>query len=246
MDPNLIQEQRPALASYDALAGLIEHSLVRPDLSEEDVAAGCYTAVEYGLAAVLVRPSDVDLALRITSGASVRVVSVAGFPHGSSGTATKLYEGRDLLRRGVKEVCLVANVGKLLSRQFQYVETEILQMSESCHEAGGLLHVIFENAYLAQDLKIILSKILKRTETDFAVTSTCFAPTGYSLADVQLMKRVLGDKVRIKASGGVRTIDHALEAYNAGCDRLGCTFTVTILEDWKKHLAARASQASAS
>ena len=78
------------------------------------------------------------------------------------------------------------------------------------------------------------------------MTSTCFAPTGYSLADVQLMKRVLGDKVRIKASGGVRTIDRALEAYSAGCDRLGCTFTVTILEDWKKHLAAVASKAAAS
>src|SRR5690606_28758474 len=100
----------------------------------------------------------------------------AGFPHGSSNTATKLYEGRDLLRRGAKEVSLVVNYGKMISRQFQHVETEILQMSESCHQAGAILKVIFENAYLAQDLKIILCKMCKRTDPDFAEPGTGFAP----------------------------------------------------------------------
>jgi deoxyribose-phosphate aldolase len=220
---------------------MIEHSLVRPDLSEDEVAAGCHAAAEYGIAAVQVRPSDIELALRITEGSGVCVASVVGFPHGSSNTATKLYEGRDLLRRGAAELSFVVNIGKLLSRQFQYVETEILQMAESCHEAGAVLKVIFENAYLAEDLKIILSKILKRTEADFAETSTCFGPTGYTLADVQLMRRILGDLVKVKACGGIRTLDRAIEVYNAGCDRIGCTLTVTLLEDWKKRLSAKAA-----
>ena len=239
-------DQRPPLTTYEDLAGMAEHSLVRPDLSEEDVTQGCHVAQHYKVAVAMVRPSDVDLAVRILGDGPVRIGSVVGFPHGSSNTATKLYEGRDLLRRGVKEVSLVVNIGKMLSRQFQHIETEILQMSESCHQQGAVLKVIFENAYLAEDLKIILCKMLKRTETDFADTCTGFGPSGCALADVQLMKKILGDRVRLKASGGVRTVDKALEVYNAGCDRFGASSTVSILEDWKKRLEKLAQKPPAS
>ena len=118
-----------APTTYEELAGMIEHSLVRPDLTEDLVAAGCRLAYDYRVAAAVVKPCDVDIAVRILDGSGVAVASVAGFPHGSSNTATKLYEGRDLLRRGAKEISLVVNVGKMISRQFQYVETEIMQMA---------------------------------------------------------------------------------------------------------------------
>ena len=241
MDQN-IEEARPALETYDDLARLIEHSLTRPDLSEDEVSTGLWLAREYRVAAVVVRPCDVDLAVRILDGSGVAVASVAGFPHGSSNTATKLYEGRDLLRRGAKEIAIVTSPGKMISRQFQHIETEILQMSESCHQAGALCKVIFENGYLAEDLKVILCRICKRCEVDYAETSTCFGPTSHTLPDLALMKSILKDRVKMKASGGVRTLDQAFAVYNAGCDRFGSTATAVILEDWKRILAEREAE----
>lgn len=236
---------RPPLQTYEALAKLIDHSLVRPDLTDDEVAVGCRAALEYGVAAVTVRPSDADLAFRILEGSGVAVAAVVGFPHGSSTTAAKLYEGRDLLRRGVKEIEFVVNVGKMLSRQFQYIETELMQMAESCRQANALFKVNLECAYLSTDLKVIASKILKRIEADFAVTSTCFGPSGYHSRDIDLLKNYLGKRVRIKAAGGVRTLDKALEVYQSGCDRFGATSTVNILEDWKAQLARKAAAAGA-
>lgn len=241
VDPNINyqQEERPPLTTYEDVAGRLELSLTRPDLHEEEVHAACQKALAYGIASVVVRPSDVDMAVRILGGSPVAVASVAGFPHGSSNTATKLYEGRDLLRRGVREVSLVVNYGKMISRQFQHVETEILQMSESCHQSEAILKVIFESAYLAQDLKIILCKMCKRTDTDFAETDTGYGPGGYTSEDLTLLKSICKDVVKIKASGAEGTLDKFTEAYNAGCERFGSTGVFAIADEWKKVLAAR-------
>ena len=239
------QEIRPALATYEALAKLIDHSLVRPDLTEDEVSVGCRVALEYGAAAVTVRPADVDLAVRILGGSGVVVAGVVGFPHGSSTTSAKLYEGRDLLRRGAKEIEFVVNIGKMLSRQFQHIETELMQMAESCRQSDARFKVNLECGYMATDLKIIACKILKRIEADYVVTSTCFGPSGYSLADIETLKKYLGQRVKIKAAGGVRTLDKALEVYQAGCDRVGATSTVNILEDWKAQIARQAAAATA-
>jgi deoxyribose-phosphate aldolase len=138
---------------------------------------------------------------------------------------------------------MVLNIGKLISRQFQYVETEILQISQTCHESGALLKVIFENAYLTEDLKIIACKICKRAEADFVKTSTGFAPSGATREDLILMKRVVKDVCRVKAAGGVRTLDQALEVYDLGCDRFGATQTAAILDAWKARLAEQQAPA---
>ena len=238
------EESRPPLETYESLAKLIDHSLVRPDLTDDEILVGCRAALEYGVAAVTVRPADVDLAVRTLQGSGVAVAAVVGFPHGSSTTAAKLYEGRDLIRRGAKEIEFVVNVGKMLSRQFQFVETELAQMAESCHEANVLLKVNLEISYLANDLKIIACKILKRIQAGYAVTSTCFGPAGYHLSDVEMLRNYLGSRVKIKAAGGVRTLEKALQVYQAGCDRFGATSTVNILEDWKTHLARQAAAAA--
>jgi deoxyribose-phosphate aldolase len=154
----------------------------------------------------------------------------------------KIYETRDLIRRGVTEIDTVINLGKMISRQFQYVEMELQQMAEACHEGGATLKVAFENGYLPDDLKTIACKIVKRAGADYARTSTPFGPSPYSLEDVALMKRLLGDRAKIKASGGVRTITDVLELREAGCARVGTIATVSILEDWKAKLALQNSQ----
>ncbi len=233
-----MDQERPPLASYEELAKMIDHSLLRPELTEEQVAEGCRIARQYNVATVTVRPADVDLAVRWMEASGVPVGSVAGFPHGDSTTAAKLYEARDLLRRGAREIDMVLNIGKLISRQFQYVETELLQMADACHEAGAILKVIFENAYLTDELKIVACKISTRAGVDFVKTSTGFAPTGATIEDLRLMRRCVGPEVRVKAAGGVRTLDKAIEVCQVGCARFGATATVKILEDWKARLAA--------
>ncbi len=228
--------------SYEDIAGMIEHPVLAPELSEEEVHTGCEIARHYRIATVTVRPSDADLAVSWLRGSSVAVGSIVSYPHGSSTTSVKIYETRDLIRRGVTEIDTVINLGKMISRQFQYVEMELQQMAEACHESGAILKVAFENGYLPDDLKTIACKIVKRAGADYARTSTPFGPLPYSLVDVQLMKRLLGDSAKIKASGGVRTITDVLELREAGCTRIGTIATVAILEDWKAKLALQNSQ----
>ncbi len=224
----------------------MEHPVLRPELTEEEVHIGCEIARQYRIAAVTVRPSDVDLAVSWTKGSGVAVASVVSYPHGSETTSMKVYATRDLLRRGATEIDTVINIGKMISRQFQYVEMELQQMAEACHEAGAVLKVAFENGYLTEDLKTIACKIVKRAGADYARTSTPFGPAPYSLDDVVLMKRLLGDKAKIKASGGIRTIREVLELREAGCARIGTSVTVAILEDWKAQLALQESQTTAT
>src|SRR5579863_6410158 len=235
---------RPPLSTYEGLAKMIDHSLVGPELTDEQVVAGCELAKRYQVASVTVRPCDIDLAVRLLGGSGVAVGSIAGFPHGSSTTAVKLYEVRDVLRRGAKEVDMVLNISKLLSRQFQYVETELLQSAEECHKQGALLKVIFENAYLTDELKIIACRICARAEVDFVKTSTAFGPGGYTIEDLKLMRAHTPEHIGVKAAGGVRTVEKALEVYQVGCSRFGATATAAILDEWKARLQEMAGRAA--
>jgi deoxyribose-phosphate aldolase len=243
MVPDTVQA-RPPLSRYEDLSRMIDHSLVRPELTDDEVIAGCELARRYGVATVSVRPCDVELAVRALEGSAVKVGSVAGFPHGSSTTAVKLYEARDVLRRGAREIDMVLNIAKLRSRQFQYIETELLQMAEACHKEGALLKVIFENAWLTAELKIVACRICGRAGVDFAKTSTGFAPSGYTLEDLRLMRAHLPEQVGLKAASGVRTLEKAKEVYEAGCTRFGATATAAILDAWKAELLRRQSAAS--
>jgi len=238
---NPMDHERPPLTSYEDLAKLIDHSLVRPELTEDEVREGCDLAARYSVASVSVRPSDIEIAVRILRGTEVAVGSVTGFPHGSSNTATKLYECRDLIRRGAKEIDMVLNIGKLVSRQFPYVETELIQMSNACHAEGVILKVIIETAYLNRELKLIACRIAKRAEVDYVKTSTGFAPSGYTIEDVRLMYEKCNGRVKVKAASGVRTLDAALEVYHAGADRFGATQTAPILDAWRARLASQSA-----
>ena len=238
-----MDDVREPLATVEALAKLIDHSLLRPELSDDDVRAGCALAASYNVASVTVRPADVDIAMRELRGTSVAVGSVAGFPHGSSNTPAKLYEARDLIRRGAREIDMVINIGKLISRQWPYIETELVQMSKACHAEGAILKVILETAYLTDELKIVACKIAKRAAVDYVKTSTGFAPAGYTLGDLRLLYAKCHPSVKVKAAGGVRTLEAALAVYQAGADRFGATQTAAILDAWKTHLSAQAQAA---
>ena len=228
---------RPPLATFENVSKLIDHSLLRPELPDSAVLEGCRIARQYNVATVTVRPCDVDTAVRAMAGSGVGVSTVAGFPHGSQTTATKLYEVRDLVRRGACEVDMVLNIGRLISRQFEYVESELAQAAEACHEGGALLKVILENAYLTDELKIVACRIATNAGADFVKTSTGYAPSGATIEDLKLMRAHAGPNVRVKAAGGVRTLEGVLEVYKVGCSRIGATATVAILEAWKRALA---------
>src|ERR1035438_8777198 len=211
-----------ALTSWEDLAQLIDHPLVKPELTDEQVIEGLELAKRYRIACASVRPCDIDLAVRTLQGSSVKPGAVCGFPHGSQSTATKLYEARDLLRRGAREIDMVVAISKLLSREFQYVQMEHQQMAELCHKEGALLKVILENAYLSDELKIIACRCCERAEVDFVKTSTGFAPSGYTLADIALMRRHLPEEIGVKAAGRTRA---------------GTTSAAAILDEWKTRLA---------
>jgi deoxyribose-phosphate aldolase len=225
------------LETYESLASLLDHTLLSPELTETQVAHGCELARRYQVAAAVVRPCDIDVAVRILGAGPVKPASVAGFPHGDQNTGTKLYEARDLLRRGAKEIDMVLNVSKLLSRQFQHVETEILQMSDSCHKEGAKLKVIFETAWLTSELKIIAARICTRAEADIVQTATGFGPPA-SAADVQLLRKHVPEDMEVKAMGGISSLEQVLEAIELGAGRIGTGATASILDAWKLRLQA--------
>lgn len=243
MDQN---EAKRALKTYEDLAGRCVETLLGPEMSDDAVLDGCREAARRGVAAVVVRPSDVDAMVRALEGSATVVASVAGYPHGASTTAVKVYETRDLLRRGAKEIHLTLNLGKLVSRQFQYVETELLQIARACHESGALLAVSLEGGALAEDLRIIAMKIAKRCEADVVKTSGGYGPPADVAAELALMSRILRGESRIEACGGIETLDGALTAYEQGAERLGGERMGGILDAWKARLEEEARQAAAT
>jgi deoxyribose-phosphate aldolase len=221
----------PPVETYESLATLVEHVMLRPDMSTDDIAEGCRTAVSFGVGAVLVRPCDVEVAVRWLAGTGVIVAATVNHPYGTSTTATKLYEGRELLRLGAKELDFVINSASLRSRQFQHVETELMQIVRSCHEDGAKLKVVLNNRFLATDLKIIATKISKRVEADFLSLD-------YIEQDVALIQPILKSAAELKCSGPVDHLDQILSVRAAGFSRIGVTSTHALLSEWKARLEA--------
>ena len=217
----------PPQPAYEDVAGVIEHRVLGPSLTEDDVHASCDLARRYRIAAIVIRQSDADAVVRWMEGSGVAVASTVGFPHGYSTTPTKLYEARDLLRRGVKEIDVALNTPKMIARQFQYLETELRQLADACHESGGLLKVTFDWGLLAEDLRAIAVKIVKRAGADFA---------GASAGDIPALNVLLRDRARIKV-GEVATLAEVQVAREAGAARVETIATREILDAWKAELA---------
>ncbi len=221
----------PTELTVPEIAALIDHSLLRPELTDSDVLSGCALAERYGTWSVCVRPADIVLASCRLAGTKVVIGTVVGFPHGSSTTASKLFETDLALHDGALEIDMVINIGKLRSGEHGYVEDEIAEIAEATHSAHGLVKVIFENAYLTDEQIVAASRISERAGAEFIKTSTGFAPGGATVHDLALMLGATSPKVQIKAAGGVRTLDHLLELFALGVTRFGATATAAILDD---------------
>jgi deoxyribose-phosphate aldolase len=217
--------------TYESLASMIDYPLLDPMLSAEDVAEGCRMARKYAIRAVVVRPCDLQLVVQWLSGSGVLPVSVAGHPDGISTTAVKLYEGRDLLRIGSREIEFVLNPASLLARSFQHIETELQQISQSCHQSGAKLTVVYNNRRLAEDHKIIATKISRRIEADTLSID-------HSDADLALLRPMLKDVLKLKRATSVESLEEALAARDAGYASFTSLNPAGVLEAWKAHLAA--------
>ncbi|WP_433074391.1 deoxyribose-phosphate aldolase [Dactylosporangium sp. CA-052675] len=212
------------------VAKMIDHSLLRPELTTADVRHGCEIAARREVASVCVRPSDVPLAVTALAGTGVLVGTVAGFPHGDTTTAVKAAEARALVEAGADEIDMVLHIGRLRDGDTGYVHDDIAAVVAVAQ--GRIVKVILENAYLTDAEKVTGCRLAERAGAHFVKTSTGFAPGGATLADIRLMRATVSPSVAVKAAGGVRTLDTLLTLHEAGATRFGATATETILDDF--------------
>jgi deoxyribose-phosphate aldolase len=211
------------------IAKMIDHSILRPELTTDDVRSGCAIAAKYQVASVCVRPCDVPLAFSLLRGSGVLVGTVVGFPHGDTPTVIKVAETVLAIEQGAAEIDMVINVGRLRSGDIAAVEAEIAAVVAAA--AGAPVKVILETAYLTNEQKLAACWASERAGAAFVKSSTGFAPGGANLDDLALMRSAVSAKVRVKASGGVRTLDQILAMASVGVTRFGSSATAEILED---------------
>ncbi|PZF79974.1 deoxyribose-phosphate aldolase [Jiangella anatolica] len=216
---------------------MIDHSLLRPELTREEVLAGLATARAYGAATVCVRPADVGLAVAELRGSGVAVGTVVGFPHGGATTATKVGETAELVAAGAAEIDMVIDIGRLRDGDAGHVEEQIAAVVAA---AGGRpVKVILENWYLSDEQKVAGCAASERAGAAYVKTSTGFAGGGATAADVALMRHSVSPAVGVKAAGGVRTLDALLTLRELGATRFGATTTAAMLDDLAMRLASR-------
>jgi deoxyribose-phosphate aldolase len=224
--------------TYEQIAKMIDHSLLPPVLTDQDLEDGCRVALEYRVASVCIKPYYLKRCAEILAGSTVVPSTVIGFPHGSHATRVKLAETEAALADGGKELDMVVNLGKVLSRDWDYVRRDIQAVVQCAHQAGAKVKVIFENCYLQDEHKIRLCEICGELRADWVKTSTGFGTGGATIDDLKLMRKHAPPHVQVKAAGGVRTLDALLEVRAVGCTRCGATRTREILDECKRRLAA--------
>lgn len=213
-----------------SLSHLIDHTLLRPDATHDEIAQLCYEARKHGFASVCVNPSHVKLCADLLKGSDVLTCTVVGFPLGATSTEAKTFEAQKAVRDGAKEIDMVINVGALKSRDYELVEQDIASVAAAVHSGGAILKVIIEAALLTDEEKVAASQLAKVAGAEFVKTSTGFGPGGATAEDVALMRRVVGPKIGVKASGGIRTRADAQKMVEAGATRIGASASVKIVE----------------
>lgn len=213
------------------IAQMIDHSLLRPELTEQDIRRGCEIAKKYKVATVCCNPSDVILVKKLLQDSSVKTTTVIGFPNGYSKTETKVFEAEQAIKDGAVELDMVINIGKLLSGDYDYVGGDIKAVVEAAHRHGILVKVIFENCYLSDEQKKIACRLAEEAGADFVKTSTGFAAGGATLEDLKLMRENVSERIQVKAAGGVRDLQMAMKVRQVGCTRFGATRTEQIMEE---------------
>jgi len=223
--------------SYEAVAKMIDHSLLNPTLTADDLEAGCRLAAEYGVASVCILPYALARCAEILRGSGVKASTTIGFPHGGHATAIKLAEARRALADGGEELDMVVNISQVLSGDWDYVRDDIRAVVGAAHEAGQKVKVIFENCYLNDDQKVRLCQICGELGADWVKTSTGYGTGGATHEDLKLMRANSPAHVQVKAAGGVRDLDSLLAVRALGVTRVGASRTREILDECRRRLA---------
>ena len=213
-----------------SIAGLIDHTLLRPDATRDEIRKLCREARKYNFASVCINPYWVPLAAAELSGSPVKVCTVVGFPLGATSTEAKVAETDAALRVGAQEIDMVQNVGALRSGENDAVKDDIAAVAGAAHRAGAILKVILETALLDDNQKVMACMLAKMARADFVKTSTGFGPSGATVHDVELMRLAVGPDMGVKASGGIRTLDDLKKMAAAGATRIGASASVKIVE----------------
>ena len=218
-----------------AIAGLIDHTLLRADATRDDIVKICREARKYSFASVCINPYWVPLAAAELAASSVKVCTVVGFPLGATSTEAKVAETEAALRVGAQEIDMVQNVGALRSGDNDAVKADIAAVVVAAHRAGAIVKVILETALLDDNQKVMASMLAKMAKADFVKTSTGFGPSGATAHDVELMRLTVGPDMGVKASGGIRTLDDLRKMAAAGATRIGASASVKIVEATAGH-----------
>lgn len=213
------------------IAHMIDHTLLKPDASQDQIAQLCYEARKHGFAAVCVNPANVKLAAQLLKGSPVAVCAVVGFPLGATSPEVKAYEAQQAIEDGATEIDMVINVGALKSKDYELVERDIATVVRTCHNNQAICKVIIEAALLTDEQKIKACQLAKAAGADYVKTSTGFGPGGATVEDVALMRRVVGPEMGIKAAGGIRTLEAVKQMVKAGATRIGASAGVKIVQE---------------
>jgi len=222
--------------TYADVAGMIDHSLLRPVLPQEELEAGCRLAREYRVASVCILPYYLGRCTQLLAGSAVVPSTTIGFPHGAHATRVKAFEADQALADGGLELDMVVNISKVLSGDWGYVRDDVRAVLEKVRARGAKLKVIFENCYLDAAQKIRLCEICGELSVDWVKTSTGFGSGGATDEDLVLMREHTPAHVQVKAAGGVRDLDRLLRVRELGCSRSGATATRVILDEAKRRL----------
>jgi deoxyribose-phosphate aldolase len=222
--------------TYLDVAKMIDHSLLNPTLTAADLEQGIQLAKDYDVASVCILPYALKRCAELLQGTAVKASTTIGFPHGGHTTAIKLAETKQALADGGEELDMVVNISQVLSGNWDYVATDIRAVVETTHAAGQKVKVIFENAYLNDEQKIRLCGICSEIGADWVKTSTGYAPSGATHADLILMRQHAAPHIQVKAAGGVRDLDALLAVRALGVTRCGATRTATMMDDARVRL----------
>lgn len=222
--------------TYEDIAGMIDHSLLNPTLTKEQLEAGCRLALNYRVASVCILPFYLRRCAELLAGSGVKASTTIGFPHGGHATAIKLAEARQALADGGEELDMVVNISQALSGQWDYVRDELRAVIDEAHAARQKVKVIFENCYLNDDQKIRLCEICSELNADWVKTSTGYGSGGATLEDLALMRKHAAPHVQVKAAGGVRDLDALLKVRALGVTRCGASRTQEMLDECRRRL----------
>jgi len=217
-----------------SLAKMIDHTLLKPDATDDQIAQLCFEARKYGFASVCINPTHVRLCADLLRGSSVKVCTVIGFPLGATPPEVKAFETKTAIEQGATEIDMVINIGALKSKDMEHVARDIRSVVQVAHASGALVKVIIEAVLLTKEEKVTACLLAKEAGADFVKTSTGFSTGGATVEDVALMRSVVGPEMGVKAAGGVRTLDDAEKMVKAGATRIGASAGVKIVQDAAK------------